>query len=125
MAFWLQRLDGFSAYFHFRRTDTIHLPLERKEMNYNVNYFIKKFEAIPEEMWLAGGLGDNGGRRCALGHCHADALSSKATKESSLLMVLLKFRAPEINDGEDERYQQPTPKQRILAALNDVKNETF
>lgn len=26
-----------------------------------------------------------------------------------------------INNGEDEKYQQPTPKQRILAALYDIK----
>lgn len=50
---------------------------------YTPQYFIDKFEAIPEENWC---------------------ISS-------------------VNDGLDERYQQPTPKQRILAALRDIQKE--
>lgn len=38
-------------------------------MNYDVDYFINKFEAIPEEMWCVGLWVDSEGRKCALGHC--------------------------------------------------------
>ena len=88
-------------------------------MIYNVNYFIKKFEAIPEDQWTTGSFRDEHGRKCALGHCLT------LHEEQAALISLLRYTTSEINDGERDRYQQPTPKQRILAALNDVKNETF
>lgn len=87
-------------------------------MNYDAKYFIKKFEAIPEEMWVAGEIVGPNFESCALGHCVMEGTDG-------YLSVLLKYNAAEINDGEVERYQQDTPKQRILAALRDVKNEVF
>lgn len=37
-------------------------------MTYDIQYFIDKFEAIPEDKWAMGGLGHNG-IHCVLGHC--------------------------------------------------------
>lgn len=93
-------------------------------MVYNVNYFIKKFEAIPEEKWTTGAFEDECGCKCALGHCGYTE-SGLESQEGIELTRLLKHRAAAINDGGQPKYDQPTPKQRILAALNDVKNETF
>lgn len=97
---------------------------------YNVDYFIKKFEAIPENQWITGGLGYKG-RHCALGHCGVTNLSHH-NKESSALGQLLGLSCPgevwKINDLAawsdpvcDPYRHLPTPKQRILAALLDVK----
>jgi len=39
-------------------------------MKYDIQYFIDKFEAIPENKWIKGTVYDtNSGRCCALGHC--------------------------------------------------------
>jgi hypothetical protein len=95
---------------------------------YNVNYFIKKFEAIPEGRWTKGDYIDEEGCMCALGHCGyrgSDSHIFRISDEGAALNSLLKYRTPGINDGSDERYDQPTPKQRILAALKDVANEKY
>lgn len=42
-------------------------------MDYNIQYFIDKFEAIPEENWCTGTLKD-GNRLCAFGHCNMEIL---------------------------------------------------
>lgn len=96
---------------------------------YTVDYFINKFEAIPEEQWCVGTTEDDNGRHCAWGHivrpkCRiADYLN-----ESRALMILLRDAGLDdcgdpssINNGWHDSYRQPTPKQRILAALYDIK----
>lgn len=95
-------------------------------MTYDKAYFIAKFEAIPEGMWRTGSYGE-GLSHCALGHC---GVWSRETPEADALVRLFEPEhdmighassvAASINDGQDNRYQQPTPKQRILAALHDL-----
>ena len=96
-------------------------------MNYDVDYFITKFEAIPEELWMIEYFEEvqKDGRitRCALGHCGAS--DANYSEEAKTLNLLLNYLVAGINDGANDRYQQPTPKQRILAALRDVKAGTF
>jgi len=98
------------------------------ETTYTVDYFIDKFSKIPEDMWCVKTLGDMSGSHCALGHC--DFGNTGVPKEALALQKLLKplenshcriWTTPWINDGLYPSYQQPTPKQRILAALNDIK----
>lgn len=102
-------------------------------MIYDVNYFIKKFEAIPEDLWITGlyySLDRSG--FCALGHCgvtkierteEADALESLFISNlRDIQKVHIKLRlVTSINDGLIDKYNQPTPKKRILAALYDIK----
>ena len=99
---------------------------------YDVDYFILKFEAIPEERWLSRHF-RMGDKACVMGHCdfynkERDELERLFGTYSHLFTPLnwLKNgnRWPEqaINNGDDPLYQQPTPKQRILAALYDIKN---
>lgn len=101
----------------------------------NADYFIKKFEAIPEENWCTGvyKLGD---RCCVLGHCgfhtteddqglrtiHAQAPEGIALSE---LFYTRDLSCSRVNDGEDDYYPQATPKARILAALRDIKETTI
>lgn len=90
---------------------------------YDVQYFIDKFEAIPEEKWCVGVyVSGNDERMCALGHCGQYAVR---TPESRGLIDVLGSvtEVAEINDGKHPGYLQPTPKQRVLAALRDVREK--
>lgn len=108
----------------------------------DVQYFIDKFEAIPEEKWCIGIQVDEEGRRCALGHflpkeyintrvwLNAPSLNGYSTcgaetKEGRAMCILFPGGAhgiARINNGYNIVYQQPTPKQRILAALRDIQS---
>lgn len=111
------------------------------DTNYDVHYFIKKFEAIPEELWCQGQFVDDN-KNCAAGHCGArndtyrDSLPLEAKALGSLFASSglsafsksntykndpLYYAVAHINDGMAREYQQPTPKQRILAALYDIR----
>lgn len=93
-------------------------------MEYTVDYFIAKFEAIPEEKWFIGDFINiyNPEQKCAYGHCGC-IKSLGETIESNMLFDLFDNPVHYINDGHDEKYQQSTPKQRILAALHDIKKQ--
>ena len=120
--------------------------------DYSVDYFIKKFEAIPESKWTTGVFRDFFNNRCAMGHCMPSRIIAESTKDKyrnedmSLKKTFTKKFKEElyecaalsalfnsgdkregsgmvflVNNGDDSRYQQPSPKQRILAALYDIK----
>lgn len=109
-----------------------------------VDYFIRKFEPIPEYNWTVNTFVDYD-KCCANGHCGIYS-ENQTTEEAQALITVLRntiitpknvqihfintkrfnqgaysFKAALINDGETKEYQQPTPKQRILAALYDIK----
>jgi hypothetical protein len=103
---------------------------------YTVDYFIKKFEAIPEEDWNDFVQYDTSTQtRCALGHC--DPFNKNSIKVNGLRtaegMGLVKLFdsvgfgmksgnwITYVNNGRSVNYLQPTPKKRILAALYDIK----
>lgn len=95
---------------------------------YTVDYFIKKFKAIPEGRFLTGERHDGKGNHCAHGWCDLRNVINESgeTMEEMALSKLAelipgRFGFGPINNGTDYRYQQPTPKQRILAALYDIK----
>ncbi len=120
-------------------------------MNYNVDYFIRKFKAIPDDMFIAHCIDDHNGNHCANGWCGVTypsemfgdtrfyhVMKPNTTAESIALYRLFKaletkkindgtevpnysFIAAEINNGNDKRFQQATPKKRILAALRVIK----
>ena len=96
-------------------------------MRYTVDYFIKKFEAIPYDQWTTG-LYVRGKRKCALGHCGVNFGFSliHENKEASALREILIAAVPAINDGtrltanathRDFRKLGDNPKDRILTAL--------
>jgi len=110
-------------------------------MNYNVDYFIKKLSGIPQDLWTIEHAHKDG-KSCALGHC---GMGQREGKDLEMIRELFKgvyvkiktyshtnsYKIGEyanggmaiaaINNGHTEEYQQPTPKQRILAALYDIK----
>jgi hypothetical protein len=106
-------------------------------MIYDAQFFIDKFDAIPEEKWTTGFFELNGAH-CANGHCGVTDSNYKSNiKEADALVALLRTLeittltdydgfgifeiTANINDGFTSEYQQETPKQRILAALYDIK----
>lgn len=96
------------------------------ETNYSIDYFIDKFEVIPEEMWCTKRYASGGGKYCAYGHCGLTDSISHTSEGLALSKISLDylgacFIMSEINDGYNLSYQQSTPKARILAALYDVK----
>lgn len=112
--------SGCDAPFKFRITDE---QKKLKYMIYDVHYFINKFEAIPEEMFCAVMDGDNGAH-CYIGHCSTGEHYS--TNEHfalgiSLLYKKLKFGAGSLAANRIPKYQHLTIKQRILAALYDIR----
>ena len=93
---------------------------------YDVEHFLNKFRAIPEELWLIGcySVWTKPQSHCALGHCGRDIDFS--TDESNGLAHLFfshGLRVTNTNDGLDDRFPQPTPKQRIIAALEFIKEK--
>lgn len=107
---------------------------------YTIQYFIDKFSAIPEDKWCSYTQQDNQGRRCAIGHClptkerrmlkSGDYLfpeDGSATEEGKALNILslqcLGTYIAMINNGNDHRFQQPTEKQRVLAAFQYAKEQ--
>jgi hypothetical protein len=91
-----------------------------EQTNYNVDYFIKKFEAIPENSIGQGSIFN----RCAYWHCSNEpTYCGIVAKSFTDLFMKHLFQNPSvINDNGDNRYRQPTPKQRIIAALYDIKS---
>lgn len=104
--------------------------------NYNVDYFIKKFEAIPEALWNNFSQYDSETNTfCAFGHCrtrilHCGNTDGADSMEGRSLIEMFNSAGfdvhsgnwiTDVNNGRSFNYQQPTPKQRILAALYDIK----
>lgn len=87
---------------------------------YDLDYFIKKFEAIPEEKWITNGYGKNG-VHCAYGHCGADD-NGKYPEEARALNGLSGCVVEEINDGFPQylRYGS-TPRTRVINFLKELK----
>jgi hypothetical protein len=98
------------------------------EKEFTVQYFINKFEKIPEDKWCMYERNSSKGQHCAHGWCSigSEGFSPQEralmdiAKANPILLQNCHGFAP-INNGHNPMYQQPTPKQRILAALYDIR----
>ena len=94
-------------------------------MTYDIDYFINKFEDIPEDKWCNEYYVDpkDETKRCALGHCGCLEFKDANPEADALGDIFVKrgYSVFYVNDGMIEEYSQPTPKQRILAALKHIK----
>ena len=90
----------------------------------NADYFIAKFEAIPDNRWCVNTY-EGGGiirrKHCAVGHCGVRDFFTTTDEARCLYQVFGDLMVTAVNDGRHPGYPQPTPKQRILAALRDIK----
>lgn len=100
---------------------------------YDLDYFIKKFEAIPEDRWNDHTQYDeHNSTCCAFGHCATDLeeMNGAETPEGRALGNIFReagfttwnnLWVTDVNNGRSDKYKQQTPKQRMLAALKDIK----
>lgn len=98
---------------------------------YDIDHFIKKFEAIPEENWCVGHIYRNvngNEQKCALGHCltlENGHVVGYPEESLNLSRIVRKYKSDivDINNGRDSRYTQDSPKKRVLAFFNEIKYE--
>lgn len=97
---------------------------------YDVSYFIRKYEAIPEKKWCTGRLNKIILKfpfyiqHCVLGF--TNRARGSASEEYSLITLIqehLNVHPFSINDFPSDMFPQSTPKQRNLAALYYIKNK--
>ena len=92
---------------------------------YDVDYFIKKFEAIPEKKWCTGFMFGENGTRCALGHCGAKGVFAELPPEGRaldhLFRNILGVGVVSVNDNAYECTVGETPKERVLLQLYNLK----
>jgi len=104
-------------------------------MLYDIDYFIKKFEAIPEQYWCVASLSDMvpyGGSfiqaHCAFGHCGIKTTTTInfSPEAYALKLIFRKHRhdVTAVNDGLDPlyNYNKGSPRERILLALTTFKH---
>lgn len=97
---------------------------------FDVDYFIKFFGAIPEEKWCTEQFHNQAGQSCAMGHLQNKCLGEKNYTDHyylELYDLFSKNNLPPIvavNDNNSARFRQATPKLRIMAALQHIKDRT-
>lgn len=115
-------------------------------MKHDVDYFIKKFSAIPDNLWITYSRSNGQGGHCAHGWCdvqtvaqYSGSFGKMTEEEKGLIDIATKYftwqplySLPErvsfrgfayINNAPSDRYPQTTPKARVLAALEDIKRQ--
>ena len=87
---------------------------------YDVDYFIAKFEAIPAESWCMG-VYQMGMQHCVFGHCGVEMTAP--TREGDSLYRLFGYsKAVMVNDDVDNYSELgDDPRERILNALYLIK----
>ncbi len=94
--------------------------------NYDLDYFIQKFEAIPEEQWCQILCTNSDDQHCALGHCGAKTIYDDAVPEASALKKLVLRLSPtqapiwRANDTP-RRFAATTPRNGVLNYLKAIK----
>lgn len=99
---------------------------------YTVDYFLTKFTAIPEDKWCQNEYKNAAGQHCAFGLCGASntifgpaSFPEEAKALDAMFNRHLGVSVPNLNDGHIMRFTQATPKQRILAGLKEIKNQSI
>lgn len=91
-------------------------------------WFYDFFFPIPEDKWQIRSFGWENGPNCAYGHIgwhfrnkdNIMSMTCDAWTEFTRIADKHSLNFAGVNDGNDKRYQQSTPKERILAALKDI-----
>lgn len=99
-------------------------------MTYNIPYFIKKFEAIPEDKWCTGEF-DLNGRHCVFGHCGMSAESTvgKIPEAQALTSLFHRYGGGAVATNDDFDTDRnlgqghEVSRDRILAALNWIQKQ--
>ena len=110
------------------------MNIDTNETKYTVDYFLDKFEKIPEELWGIGKCFDiETKKRCAIGLCGIDFIYLGGNEQGDGLIglfannqhILGTIYVSRINDFHqtmlNHRVPGETPKERILNALKMIK----
>lgn len=90
-----------------------------------IQEIIDYMEATPEDSWLTGYVRATDQRNCFFGHLFN---MEQDQKEANHLwnwfeeMYATTYMIYPVNDGEAPEYQQPTPRQRVIAYLKDLRD---
>lgn len=86
---------------------------------YDINYFIKKYKAIPEENFCEEYFNESKpGVHCYIGH---NGTTEEKFALGKILWENLHISPWELIAGHVEEYNHLSLKQRIIAALKDIK----
>ena len=94
---------------------------------FDVDFFLRYLGAIPENQWCAHLYDNDQGQHCALGHCGARirrGVADYGLMADALHVLIHKHHrvgVAWINDRRSPSFPQPTPNQRILAALHHIQ----
>lgn len=94
-------------------------------VQYNLEYFIAKFEAKPEDQWTVGKYVDWNGCKCVYGHCGV-SFSVKQTPEAIGLLAIEAtgdLSLIHVNDNKFGEYGNlgSTPRQRVVNYLKSLR----
>jgi len=93
----------------------------------DVNYFLEKLNKIPTNQWGSGNLNNH----CVLWHCGMRDYAHPTEESKALTKVLFgeewcDFKVWGLNDLTGKKFQSyNSPKERIIAALEEVKRKQF
>lgn len=98
-----------------------------KETTHRAKDYARLFRSIPDEQWAVGVLETADGRKCAMGHVGANPIKrcQAAIRLNDICLFAFGREATAINDGLFKDFTQPTPKFRMVAAMEKAKELGF
>ena len=99
-------------------------PVERITTMKTIQEIIDYMESTPEESWCTDVVRTDN-KNCFFGHLFS---MGKDDKEGNELWGMFEegwattYMIYPVNDGENPKYQQATPKQRVIAYLKDLRD---
>lgn len=90
------------------------------ETTYRAKDYARLFRSIPDDQWMTGFLESNG-KKCALGHAGLEAQDDL----DDICIEAFDLHTVFINDRQSAAFPQPTPKLRMVAAMEKAKELGF
>ncbi len=85
---------------------------------FSLDTIIEYLDKTTEESWCTDVVKTKDGRNCLFGHLFDLGGSDLFNWFENIATTYMVYP---VNDGEHENYQQPTPKQRCIAYLKDLR----
>lgn len=86
---------------------------------FSLDTIIDYLEGTEEQSWCTDVVKTQDGKNCLFGHLFDLGGSELMDWFENIATTFMVYP---VNDGENEKYQQPTPKQRCIAYLKDLKS---
>lgn len=95
---------------------------ENESLKYNplsLDRIIKYLENTKPESWCEDVVKTKDGKNCVKGHIFD--MGGNFFMDTFESLYATDFMIYPVNDGKNENYQQPTPKERVIAYLKNMK----